>query len=165
MKGQWIPYLLLLLALLAGCGKHSSAGFSESDLYLTVGENPYRCMENIETVIEQLGDGYGYAEGKSCAYDGLDKTYTYETAQFFTNPLDAGDLVSEIYTESPEVATSKGLAVGAAKEAVRAAYGEPAAQDGTVMVYRASEEAGEPALCFDLEGDTVAAIFLTTEAV
>lgn len=44
-------------------------------------------------VIDTMGEDYDYAEGKSCAYDGLDKTYGYEMAAFYTNSLKAGDIV------------------------------------------------------------------------
>lgn len=166
MKRIFLP-LLAALCLLAGCMQTGAAGFAEDDLLLNIGGESYRCKTDIQTVIGALGEDYDYAQGKSCAYDGLDKTFTYETAQFFTNPLEAGDIVSEIYTESPEVSTSKGICVGAAKADVLAAYGEPAGDDGSLLIYRVSEtwQAGEMSLCFELEGDTVAAIFLTTEAI
>ncbi len=116
-------------------------------------------------MIEALGDGYEYAEGKSCNYDGLDKTYAYETATFYTNPLSEGDLLAEIYSEDPETATSKGISPGAPKSDVLAAYGEPAEQDDHLLIYRASEGPGAPALCFELEGDVVTAVFLTVDPV
>ncbi len=156
--------LVLSAALLlsaAGCGSSEAPGFGEEDLSLTVGGEIFDCDTNIETVIAALGDGYEYAEGKSCAYDGLDKTYAYDAAIFYTNPLAEGDIVTEIYTESPDVTTSKGLAVGASRDQVVEAYGQPDEDDGYTLYYRVSDEAGEPSLCFDLTGDTVSAIFLT----
>ena len=156
---------LVLCAALAGCASSGSASFSEEDLVLTVGGNDYRCRDNIETVIADMGDGYTYAEGKSCNYDGLDKTYSYPEATFYTNPLEEGDMLSEIYSVSSQAATSKDITVGADKQAVLDAYGEPAEQDDYLMIYRASEENGAPALCFELEGEKVTAIFLTVEPV
>ncbi len=115
-------------------------------------------------MIEALGDGYEYAEGMSCDYDGLDKTYTYEAATFYTNPLAEGDLLAEIYSESPEAATSKGISPGASKADVIAAYGDPAEQDEYLLIYRAGETPS-PSLCFELEGDAVTAVFLTVDPV
>ncbi|WP_195282403.1 hypothetical protein [Harryflintia acetispora] len=150
---------------LAGCSGQTIAGFSENDLLLKIDGSAYRCRDSIETVVADLGDGYEYAEGKSCNYDGLDKTYTYENATFYTNPLPEGDLINEIYTESAAATTSRGIAVGAGKADVLAAYGEPAGQDAAILIYRLSEEIGQPSLCFELEGDRVSAIFLTMEQV
>lgn len=150
---------------LAGCAGQPAAEIFESDMILKVGGSTYQCRTNIETVIADLGDGYEYAEGKSCNYDGLDKTYTFPEATFYTNPLPEGDLVNEIYAESDGVTTSRGIAVGASKDDVLAAYGEPAQQDASILIYRLSDEIGQPSLCFELEGDSVAAIFLTLEQV
>lgn len=157
--------LLCAATLLGGCSGRQDAAFAEGDLMLNVNGKPYLCRTDIKTIIADLGEGYEYAEGKSCNYDGLDKTYTYQTATFYTNPLPEGDLLSEIYSESDSVTTSKGITVGADKADVLAAYGEPAEQDATIMIYRISEETGNPTLCFELEGDSVSAIFLTLEQV
>lgn len=155
--------LIALCALLAfsGCSQQPSSGFSQEDLVLNVSDNTYRCGDDIQTVVADLGEGYEYAEGKSCAYDGLDKTYSYPQAEFYTNPLEEGDMLTEIYTEDPSVTTSKGIAVGATRQEVEDAYGQPDEDDGYTLTYRVSDEAGEPALCFDMENDTVIAIFLT----
>ena len=165
MKKRAICLAVLCLLAFSGCAGEQAAGFAESDLVLTVAGKEYHTRDNIETVIEALGEGYQYAEGKSCDYDGLDKTYTYPAATFYTNPLAQGDLLAEIYSESPEAATSKGISPGAAKSEVLAAYGDPAEQDDYLLIYRASEETGAPALCFELEGDTVLAVFLTVDPV
>lgn len=165
MKQIYRILVFFLAAVLAGCGQQPAAAFSESDLLLEVGGNPYRCRDNIQTVVARLGGDYGYAEGKSCNYDGLDKTFTFEDATFYTNPLPEGDMINEIYTESETVSTSKGISVGADMEEVLAAYGEPGIQEDSLLVYRAQEKNGQPSLCFALEGGTVASIYLTMEAV
>lgn len=162
-----LPLLLLLatLTVFTGCTAQDNAGFSDADLKLTVEGQEYRTRDNIQTVLENLGDGYEYAEGKSCNYDGLDKTYTYSQATFFTNPLSEGDMLSEIYTKSSSVSTSKGITIGAKKSEVIEAYGQPIEDDGQLMLYRVSDDIGAPALCFELERDSVSAIFLTVEPV
>lgn len=156
---------LCILAAFTGCSNRQTDAFSEKDLLLNVDGHEYRCRVNIETVIADLGEDYDYAEGKSCDYDGLDKIFTFAQAEFYTNPLSEGDLVSEIYSNSDTVSTSKGIQVGATKDDVASAYGEPAEDDGYLMIYRLSGEIGEPSLCFEMESGIVAAIFLTMEQV
>lgn len=149
------------LGACAGCGGENAPSFSQADLALSVAGESFDCDTDIQAVVAALGEGYEYAEGKSCAYDGLDKTYAYEVATFYTNPLEEGDIVTEIYTEDSAVSTSKGISVGASRQAVLDAYGEPDEDDGYTLIYRVSDEPGEPSLCFDMEGDTVFAIFLS----
>jgi len=157
------------LFLMIGCGQGTAAsGFTQADFYLNIGGVEYRCVDNIVTVIEKLGSDYAYAEGLSCAYDSVDKTFSYEFAEFYTNPLPEGDLVSEIYTENPAVSTSKGISVGAAKEDVLKAYGEDCEDTSNLLIYRvpgANGEAGRGSLCFEMEGNEVIAIFVTTEPI
>lgn len=155
--------LVLVLFALAGCGGKTAPGFSEADLVLMVSGKEYRCRDNIQTVISHLGEDYQYAEGMSCDYDGMDKTYTYPAATFYTNPLAEGDLLGEIYTQSGEASTSKEIKIGAKKADVTAAYGEPQEEDDYLLIYRAAENG--PALCFELDRDSVTAIFLTVEPV
>lgn len=159
-----IIFALVLAAVLAGCGG-AAAGFSKSDLYLQVDGRTYHCRDNIEKIIADLGENYTYTEGKSCNYDGLDKSFAYENAIFYTNPLSEGDMVSEIYSESNGITTSKGIGVGAAMTDVLKAYGEPQEQDESLLLYRASSEIGQPALCFELEDGIVTAVYLTLEPV
>ena len=165
MKKLFVLIICCILPVFCGCAGKASAGFTERDLVLSVSGTEFHTRDDIKTVIAALGDGYEYAEGKSCDYDGLDKTYIYTAATFYTNPLADGDLLAEIYSESPETVTSKGISPGASKADVLAAYGDPAEQDDYLLIYRASEGTGAPALCFELEGDTVAAVFLTVDPV
>ena len=163
-KRIFAALLAAALLLCAGCGGQKNApGFGEEDLTLTVGGSTYRIQDNIETVLSQLGDGYEYSEGRSCAYDGLDKTYIYPAAEFYTHPLPEGDLIGEIYSKSGEASTSKGIKVGSKKADVVAAYGEPTGGDEYLLIYQVSQEPGNPALCFEMEGDAVDALQLTAE--
>ena len=94
MKHSLSILLALAAALtvsLSGCSGSSTsadASFSDSDLILNIGGDSYTCAVGIDTVTNALGEDYEYAEGLSCAYDGLDKTFTYEDATFYTNPLE-----------------------------------------------------------------------------
>lgn len=170
-KIRLAAFLAVFLAVTAGCGnanESNAGGFTPNDLYLNIADTSYRVDEKIEPVIANLGSGYDYAEGKSCAYDSVDKTFSYAFASFYTNPREEGDIISEIYTESEEVTTSKGVSVGAAKEDVVTAHGDGFEDMGNMLVYRvpgSDGEAGRGALCFEMENNTVIAIFITTEPI
>ena len=163
MKKYFIICLSAFMLIFAGCGQQSQAGFSKTDLLLNISGTPYHVGVNIQTALDTMGDGYEYAEGKTCAYDSVDKTYTYDNATFYTNPLSQGDIISEIYTESQAVSTSRGIAIGSSKEEVVAAYGAATQDDGNLLIYRLPDTQG--ALCFEMENDAVIAIFITTEAI
>ena len=107
MKHSLSILLALAAALtvsLSGCSGSSTsadASFSDSDLILNIGGDSYPCAVGIDTVTGALGEDYEYAEGLSCAYDGLDKTFTYEEATFYTNPMERGDTVKYEWMRIP----------------------------------------------------------------
>lgn len=72
-------------------------------------------------------------------------------------------MVSEIYTESDTVTTTKAIAVGATKAEVLAAYGTATKDANNMLIYRLPDV--QESLCFELENDAVVAIFLTMEAI
>lgn len=162
--------MITVLATAAGCGQTTSPapGFGQEDVCLNIAGTTYSLNSNIETVTQSLGSDYAYSEAISCDYDGLDKTYQYDMALFYTYPLPEGDLVNEIYTESPEVSTSKGITIGATKEEVLSLYGEECEDTGYQLIYRLSdsgESADKGALCFDMEDGVVKAIYITAAPV
>lgn len=162
-----IALILCVLLITAGCRREASPapGFGKEDLSLIIGGTGYGLNTDIETVIAGLGSDYAYSEAISCDHDGLDKTFAYDIAQFYTYPLPEGDLVCEIYTESPDVSASGGIRVGAAKEDVLAVYGGDCEDTGYQLVYSlpASRETVDGgSLCFDMEDGAVKAIYITT---
>jgi hypothetical protein len=163
MKRTPLSFLIIpLLLLFVGCGQADSGTpkYTQEDTYLVIDGAQYRCGGNIDAVIAALGDGYAYAEGRSCDYDGMDKTFIYPVAEFYTWPLEGGDIVNEIYTQDPAVTTSRGIAVGAGAPDVLAAYGSDCEDTGWQLIYT---QADSPALCFDLEDGIVRAISLTMQ--
>lgn len=169
MKQRVLPWLLTVLLVLAtGCGQSAAeAGFSQADFYLTVGGKQYRCGDDMQAIIDDLGEEYDYSEGITCAYDDVDKTFAYDMAEFYTTPTADGDVVREIYTEDAAVTTSRNITVGAAKQEVLDAYGTDAEDTGYMLIYRLPGEgdAGAGSLCFELEEEKVIAVFITTEAI
>ena len=169
MNRLFLPLILLAALLLpaAGCSgetaKPAIPAFSENDLLLCINETDYSCNINIDQVISGLGEGYRYAEGQSCDYDGLDKSFIYDVAEFYTSPLALGDTVNEIYTTSPGAATSRGITVGASREDILAAYGPATDDEGDMLIYRLEND--RTVLCFELDDNEVWAIYLTIQSV
>ena len=71
---------------------------------------------------EQLGEPVSYFEGESCAFEGLDKIYTYSGFELYTYPKDGKDYVSAIVLTDDSVATAEGIAIGDSSEKLSQAY-------------------------------------------
>ncbi len=152
---------LLLCALLGSCGKKT---ISEVDLTLTVGGTAVRPDTSVSALLDAFGTNYTYSEAVSCVYTGMDKTYAYSDRILYTYPDGDADRLLELYCTA-DVQTAQGVGIGASRKDVEAAYGTEYTQAGNTMTYAlaAQDSLTIPAsLYFELDGDTVCAIGLTS---
>ena len=152
---------LLLCALLGSCGKKT---ISEVDLTLTVGGTAVRPDTSVSALLDAFGTDYTYSEAVSCVYTGMDKTYAYSDRILYTYPDGDADRLLELYCTA-DVQTAPGVGIGASRKDVEAAYGTEYTQAGNTMTYAlaAQDSLTIPAsLYFELDGDTVCAIGLTS---
>lgn len=80
--------------------------------------------QDMAEVLAALGEPQSYFEAASCAFEGLDKTYTYSGFQVLTRPDGDKDYVNSILLTDDSVTTPEGLYIGASTADVTAAYGE-----------------------------------------
>ena len=71
----------------------------------------------------------------TCAFDGLDKTYTYAGVEIITYPDEERDYISSVCILDSSVSTPEGITIGSTQEDVAAAYGEDFQELGTQYVY------------------------------
>ena len=89
----------------------------------------------MSDLLKKLGDNYHYSEAMSCAYDGMDKIFSYEEYDVYTYPDGDIDRVSEISIYTADAATTKGLKVGDSVERMEELYGAGYVQRGITLVY------------------------------
>lgn len=80
--------------------------------------------QDMAEVLAGIGDPLAYFEAASCAFDGLDKTYTYAGFVITTRPDGDKDYVNAILLTDDSVTTPEGLYIGSSAEAVIESYGE-----------------------------------------
>lgn len=184
MKKKGLGHFLALAAvcgvLLAGCGnsehvisgepQEGAAAESASDQgsapqeakntdgaggYVFVyGDVTISMDEDASPVTEALGEPASYYEAASCAFEGLDKIYTYSGFELQTYPTDGKDFVSLVVLKDDSVATPEGVALGDTKAKVEEKYGTDYQEDGALLTY----QKGGMKLCFILDGDQVVSI-------
>lgn len=151
----------LLCALLCACGKEM---FGEADLALDIGGISVTAETDVRTILDAFGDDYDYAEAISCVYTGMDKTYQYDDCILYTYPDGDDDCLMELYCTA-NVATAKGIAIGANLKDVENAYGTDYTRAGITVTYalEAPDSLTLPAsLYFEIENDKVCAIGITS---
>lgn len=105
-------------------------------------------------VVEELGDPDDYFESESCAFEGLDKVYTYPGFHLNTYPVEDKDYVLSVDFMDDTVETDEGISIGSTKDEVTEAYGEPAKETSSSLVY----EKGDTEMTIGLDGDSVSSL-------
>ncbi len=108
-------------------------------------------------IIEALGDGYTYFEAPSCAYEGMDKVYTYNSIVVRSYTRDGEDFIAAVELKDDTVATAEGIRIGSTEDEVRAAYGE----DGVAGTSGIEYTLGDSFISFIFENGKVVAITYT----
>lgn len=131
---------------------------TEDDFVLTVNGQKVRFDQPVDDMIAVMGDDYAYSEAISCAYDGMDKTYGYDSIDIYSYPDGPGDYVNEMFIFGVGVETARGICVGSTRDEVIAAYGE-----GKSIASMLEYSLGSHLLSFTFSGDIVSDIDLIRE--
>lgn len=129
-----IGLILILLLILTGCGNDSNsvlntapekAGDTETRGYLFEVKGVAIAMhDEAEGVLQGLGSAMEYFEAESCAFQGMEKVYTYSGFELHTYEMDGVDYVAAIVFLDDSVATKEGVYLFSSLEDVLEAYGD-----------------------------------------
>ncbi len=113
----------------------STAETSHSGFLFQSGDVIIGMNEDVAPILSGLGDYSNYAETPSCAFEGLDKIYSYNGFDLYTYPKGSTDYVNSIYFIDDSVATPEGIRLGSTVEEMLAAYGEDYVEEYGVYTY------------------------------
>lgn len=86
-------------------------------------------------VLEGLGEPVSYFESASCAFNGLDKVYTYDHFRIETYPEGETDMISSVVFLDDLAETTEGVSIGMTKADMESAYGTDYIEDKGMAVY------------------------------
>ncbi len=89
---------------------------------------------DMKELLAALGEPASYFEAESCAFQGLDKIYTYPDFEIDTYPQGDRDLVSMILFKDDLVETDEGIAIGMTLEDLQKAYAGAQVESGAVTL-------------------------------
>ena len=104
-------------------------------------------------VVEQLGEPLSYFEAPSCAFEGIDKIYTYSSFEIETYPMEEKDFISMVTFKDDSITTPEGVGIGDTVDKVKEVYGD-CTEEGGMLVY----EKDDMKLCFIVKDGTVASV-------
>lgn len=153
---------VMSMAVITGCGSDKKAdtdtkndGTSETSVYTyEINGVSVAMNENMEPLVEKLGEADNYFESESCAFQGMDKVYTYGSVKITTYPKDDKDYVYTIELLDDTVSTPEGISIGSSKSDVEEKYGKASDETDTSYIYKK----GDSQLSFIFDGDDVSSI-------
>ena len=167
MKGIFAAAVMVMGLSLAACGSSdggssssgssssgSAASSSSEGFSFTSGSTKIEMNADASAIVDELGDPDDYFESESCAFEGLDKVYTYPGFHLNTYPVDDKDYVLSVDFMDDTVETDGGISIGSTKDEVTEAYGEPAEETSSSLVY----EKGDTEMTIGLDGDSVSSL-------
>lgn len=108
---------------------------------------------DMAPILQALGEPASYFEAASCAFEGLDKIYTYNGFEIDTYPAQDKDLVSAVILKDDSVTTAEGICIGDSLEKLLEAYGEASQENGMLVYIKDGMK-----LCFILQDDSIISI-------
>ena len=88
----------------SGSGSGSSQSSGGDGFTFTSGSTVIEMNADASAVVDELGEADDYFESESCAFEGLDKVYTYPGFQLNTYPLCLWMIQSQLTKESASAA-------------------------------------------------------------
>ena len=110
--------------------------------------------QNIQEVLNAFGEPLGVFEAPSCAFDGIDRIFSFPGLQIHTYPLDDDDFIHTVSIRDDSIMTENGIYLGNSWAAVLAAYGSDYSQEFGMFTFIK----GDTKLQFLVEDDMVVAI-------
>lgn len=104
-------------------------------------------------IIEKLGEPASYYEAASCAFEGLDKMYTYQGFELDTYPTEDKDYVSAVIFKDDSVKTPEGIGIGDTAKKVEEVYGSATKGTGSLEYSKDGMK-----LCFIVKDDEVVSV-------
>ena len=133
---------------------------TEEGYYLVLKDTKIAIDGDMKAITDALGEPTSYFESNSCAFQGLDKVYTWGSVTVRTYPEDDGDCVLSIELKDDSVSTPEGIGIGDSDERVEELYGTPDKTTDVAKIYTK----GNTDLTFLITNGEVTAITYTQKS-
>ena len=137
----------------------ADARVDESDFAADIQGTVVKLDEEINELMNALGEPDSFVETVRNPRIGSDKTYTYDGIVISTNPQNGKDIVSRIQYHGKEK-TLSGIGIGSTRADIEAAYGIDYLIDPDYIIYTYGENAK---LCFRMKDEECEYIELSWE--
>lgn len=151
LKG--IVIFCLMFTMLAGTA--GTVGAAPKGYGFTYKRTTVYMHDKAANILEKAGRPKSKSESKSCAYDGMDRTYTYKdfVIKTYSKSKKGKEYVNSIVLKTSKVSTKEGIKIGSSKNDMIDAYGRAKSNFG-VYTYKK----GKCKLMIEVEDNKVTGI-------
>ena len=132
-----LTLLLILVLVLAtvACTKEAEQPSDAPFAQMTVNGTEIAIDAQAAAVLAALGKESAYEESPSCAFEGMDKLYSYSGYRVKTYSQNGVDYIYSVELMDDSLTTPEGLSIGADASKVTELYGTPAQQNDSGMQF------------------------------
>lgn len=155
MKMRILAALMLVVIIFTGCGKDAGENSptpttsspatsaptpdanAKSKYYFEYNDVKIYMNDEAKPILDKLGEPMSYFESPSCAFQGMDRIYSYSGFDIYTY-TDGDDGPEYIFTVafmSDAVSTTEGISIGDKVDKVVSQYGEDYKESSNQYVY------------------------------
>ena len=113
----------------------NDTGKSADGFVFITGDTVISMNQDTSEFLDKLGEPDNYAESTSCAFEGLDKIYSFKGFDLYTYPDGDKDRVSSVYFTDNSAKTPTGIGLGSTVDELLEAYGNDYTEEWEVYTY------------------------------
>lgn len=144
---------ILLVGLLVGCSS-STADQTVDEFFFDVEGKTIIIGETVNNVVTTIGEPADQYKSPSCAFDGEDNVYDYESYQITTYVTNDNEIYTGVYILDETIQTEEGIRIGSSKQEMIDVYGEDYSENYGAFTYNK----GKTDLSFVIIDDVITAI-------
>lgn len=119
----------------AGGSTQTSQGESQDGFVFTAGSTKVAMNVPAADILAALGEPQDKYEAESCAFQGMDRTYTYPGYTIDTYENNGVETILYVTFKDDTVSTAEGLSIGENIEKAKELYGDGGTDNGSSLSY------------------------------
>ena len=158
MKKLLVVMALLCSFALTGCGSQVE---ETNNAGVIVADTTFMMADDATNMKSTLGEAKDYFEQASCAFEGLDRIYTYEDIIVTTFEDGETEKIYSIEFLTANAKTSEGTTVGDSIDTIKEKHGDALQNVEGTDIYEVKDDSAKQMITYYTDGEKVDSVVVT----